>query len=139
MNILSVDINAPDAPERFTRSLKETGFGVLEVHPIDWQLIEDVYAEWREFFNSEAPRNYLFDKEKQDGYFPPEVSEVAKGEKHRDIKHFYHLYYPWGRYPSEVSDSAKKLYAQLFELGKTLLQWIDDHMDPELAKTLPKR
>ena len=136
MNILSVDCFAQDAAERFTKSLKETGFGVLETHPIDWQLIEDVYSEWRAFINSEHVKQYHFDKEKQDGYFPQDISEVAKGETLRDLKHYYHLYFPWGRYPNEVSGKAKMLFEQLYTLGKTLLQWIDDHMDQQVAKQL---
>ncbi|WHN66208.1 2OG-Fe(II) oxygenase family protein [Cysteiniphilum sp. QT6929] len=136
MEILSVDYYADNAPKRFTDSLKQTGFGVLEIHPIDWQLIEDVYSEWREFINSKAAHNYYYDKRTQDGYFPMDISETAKGETARDIKHYFHLYFPNGRYPKEVSNKARELFDKLFKLGKTLLQWIDDHMDPETSKKL---
>ena len=139
MNILSVDYYAENAAEDFTKSLKETGFAVLKTHSIDWNIISDVYKEWETFFKSGSADKYLFDKEDQDGYFPMDVSEVAKGEKVKDIKHFYHLYFPHGRYPSEVSDKARKMFEQMIELGKVLLQWIDDHMDPELAAKLPMR
>lgn len=139
MNILSVDYYAENADKDFTKSLKETGFAVLKTHPIDWSLIQTVYKEWQDFMKSGDANKYLFDKENQDGYFPMDVSEVAKGEKIKDIKHFYHLYFPNGRYPSEVSDSARKMFEQMIELGKTLLQWIDDYMDPELAAKLPMR
>ena len=81
----------------------------------------------------------MFDKENQDGYFPQNISEVAKGETIKDLKHFYHLYFPKGRYPAEVSDAARQMFDQMIALGKTLLQWIDDHMDPELAANLPMR
>ncbi|MCF6767437.1 isopenicillin N synthase family oxygenase [Thiotrichales bacterium 19S11-10] len=137
MNILTVDYFDPNASEIFAKSLKETGFAVLKTHPLNWQLIEDIYAEWRAFFNSDAVKQYHFDKEKQDGYFPMDVSEVAKGETVKDIKHYYHLYFPWGRYPKEVSKKAEELFTQMFDLGKTLLQWIDDHMDPNVHQSLP--
>ncbi|MFT5950503.1 MAG: isopenicillin N synthase-like dioxygenase [Francisella sp.] len=137
MNILSVDYYADDAAADFTKSLKETGFAVLKTHPIDWELIQTVYREWEAFFKSGNADKYLFDKESQDGYFPMDISEVAKGEKIKDIKHFYHLYFPHGRYPKEVSDKARKMFEQMIELGKTLLEWIDDHIDPELAAKLP--
>ncbi|QIV94989.1 isopenicillin N synthase family oxygenase [Allofrancisella frigidaquae] len=139
MNILSVDYYADGAAKDFTRSLKETGFAVLKTHPIDWSLIQTVYKEWEDFLKSDKAQIYKFDIEKQDGYFPKDVSEIAKGEKVKDIKHFYHLYFPWGRYPSEVSDAAKKMFYQMLELGKTLLQWIDDYMDPKVADKLPMR
>ncbi len=137
MNILSVDFYAENAAQDFTKSLKETGFAVLKIHPIDWQLIQDVYDEWLAFFKSGNANKYLFDKKNQDGYFPMDVSEVAKGEKVKDIKHFYQLYFPQGRYPSEVSDKARQMFEQMTKLGKTLLQWIDDHMNPEVVAKLP--
>ena len=139
MNILSVDYYAENAAQDFTKSLKETGFTVLKTHPIDWKLIQSVYDEWLAFFKSGNADKYLFDKENQDGYFPMDVSEVAKGENIKDIKHFYHLYFPNGRYPSEVSDNAHKMFKQMIELGKTLLQWIDNYIDSELALKLPMR
>jgi isopenicillin N synthase-like dioxygenase len=40
MNVRVVDYRAADAAEQFTRSLHETGFGVLVNHPIDQQLVE---------------------------------------------------------------------------------------------------
>ena len=59
-----------DAPKKLTKSLIETGFSVLRDHPISLSLIEDVYKQWKKFFNSKNKNNYLFDSEKQDGFFP---------------------------------------------------------------------
>ncbi|MCF6777705.1 isopenicillin N synthase family oxygenase [Thiotrichales bacterium 19X7-9] len=137
MKILSVDYNDPNASKDFATSLKETGFAVLKTHPISWQLIEEIYQEWREFFNSQAIKKYHYCSEKQDGYFPMDVSEIAKGETVKDIKHYYHLYFPWGRYPSEISKKAEDLFKAMFDLGATLLQWIDDHMDDQVRQKLP--
>ena len=139
MNILSVDYYADDAAADFTKSLKETGFAVLKTHPIDWSIIQTVYKEWQDFMKSGDAGKYLFDKENQDGYFPKDISEVAKGEKVKDIKHFYHLYFPKGRYPIEVSSAAREMYQSMISLGETLLQWIDDHMDPTVASKLSQR
>ena len=136
MQIVSVKHDDKNAARLFTDSLKKTGFGVLETHPISWQLIEDVYKEWREFLKSGRADRYQYDKKTQEGYFPIDVSEVAKGEIHKDLKHYFHLYFPWGIYPDEVSDSAKKLFDQIFDLGKTLLQWIDNNISSEVAKKL---
>ncbi|WP_116964391.1 2OG-Fe(II) oxygenase family protein [Fastidiosibacter lacustris] len=136
MKILNVDFYAANATKLFTDSLKQTGFAVLEKHPIDWQLVEEVYTEWRQFINSDAAKNYYYNKDTQDGYFPLDVSEIAKGEITRDIKHYFHLYFPHGRYPKEVSNQARELFNQLFTLGKTLLQWIDSHMDHAVSNKL---
>jgi len=55
-DICCIDFYAPDAPEKFSQSLKTTGFGVLTKHPIDWQLVEDVYDEWRTFLSQEEEK-----------------------------------------------------------------------------------
>ena len=44
----------------------------------------------------------------------------------KDLKQYYQLYFPKGRYPSEISDAASRLFAALIDLGKKLLQWIDE-------------
>ena len=42
MQVKVVDYRAPDAAEQFTRSLHETGFGVLSHHPIQQSLVESI-------------------------------------------------------------------------------------------------
>lgn len=131
MNLPVVDYRASDAPERFCTSLHETGFGVLVNHPLSRELVEGIYAEWLAFFRSEAKHRYLQDPVKLDGYFPPNVSETAKGHTRRDLKEFFHIY-PWGRYPEEVSDAARRYYAQGSALAQQLLGWVEDKSPPEV-------
>ena len=121
--ILTVDFLSEDAPKRFVKSLRETGFAILKNHPISPKILTDVYENWKDFFNSAEKHNYLFDKEKQDGYFPFE-SENAKGYNDKDLKEFYHIY-PWGRYPLKINDKTKLFYEFTLELGGELLEWID--------------
>lgn len=145
-----VDFSAPDAPARFTDSLKSTGFAVLTNHGVDPELISGVYDEWRELMvrlhedvNSAEPSLAVknkFDVETQSGYFPMAVSEKAKGATARDLKHYYQLYFPHGQYPrGEVSDGAERLWKELVGLGKTLVDWIDEHMPPEIKATIQKK
>jgi hypothetical protein len=49
MQVLTVNYLASDAPALFTKSLKETGFAVVNSHPINMSLVNDVYREWTEF------------------------------------------------------------------------------------------
>jgi isopenicillin N synthase-like dioxygenase len=128
MNILTVDYHSPTAPQDFALSLKETGFGILKNHPISWAKIEKVYAEWNVFFNSEAKWNYLLDREKQDGYVPTSIAEKPKGAAVKDIKEFYQLYFPWGRYPTEISKLSHELFDDLFSLGTILTGWLEAYM-----------
>lgn len=136
MNVLKVDYTADNASAEFARSLRETGFGVLYNHPIDQNLIDEVYEDWRKFFADDALKEkYLRDPEKQDGYFPPSISEVAVGAKHKDLKEFYHIY-PDGRFPEELSKKSLEMYRQLSELARTLLTWVEAHLPKEIAEKL---
>ena len=131
MHIQPVDYRDPDAARKFTESLHQTGFGVLTNHPLSQHLLNTIYQEWYEFFQTDAKNKYPFDAEKMDGYFSPKVSETAKGFSKRDLKEFYHIY-PWGRVPSEVSNAAIEYYAEGSKLAAELLQWVEDHSPAEI-------
>ncbi len=126
-----VDFKAPNAPRAFCESLHRTGFGVLKNHPLSSDLVHGIYDEWLAFFQSGAAKKYAWDSVKLDGHFSTAVSETAKGSEARDLKEFFHLF-PWGRYPSEVSDAAKRYYAQGKDLAATLLKWVEDNSPPDI-------
>ena len=131
MHLPVVDFQSPTAAADFCQSLHETGFGVLRNHPLDRLLVERVYTEWLDFFKSEAKHAYAQDPVKMDGYFSPAVSETAKNHTQRDLKEFFHIY-PWGRYPAEVSDAARRYYQAGSALAATLLGWVEAHSPAEV-------
>jgi isopenicillin N synthase-like dioxygenase len=131
MQLPIVDYTHPNAAQDFCKSLHDTGFGVLRNHPLDQNLVEGIYAEWLAFFGTEAKHQYAQDPVKLDGYFSPAVSETAKNHTHRDLKEFFHIY-PWGRYPAEVSDAARRYYAAASGLAAELLQWVENNSPPEV-------
>ena len=131
MHLPVVDFQSPTAAADFCQSLHETGFGVLRNHPLDRLLVERVYTEWLDFFKSEAKHAYAQDPVKLDGYFSPAVSETAKNHTQRDLKEFFHIY-PWGRYPAEVSDAARRYYQAGSALAATLLGWVEAHSPAEV-------
>jgi isopenicillin N synthase-like dioxygenase len=126
-----VDFTAPDAPQKFCQSLHETGFGVLKNHPLPAQTVHGIYDEWLSFFKSDAIKGYPWDPDKLDGHFSTAVSETAKGNEVKDYKEFFHIF-PWGRYPSEVSDAARRYYDQGKELAATLLKWVEDNSPADI-------
>jgi isopenicillin N synthase-like dioxygenase len=130
--VAAVSYKDPAAPALFTDSLHRTGFGVVRDHPIPQALVEEVYAEWLDFFNGDAKHAYAFDKAKHDGFFSSAVSETAKGNTKRDLKEFFHVF-PWGRYPAEVSDAARRYYALANEFAGELLSWVEAHTPPEVS------
>ena len=132
MNLVAVDYQAENAAELFTKSLRETGFGVLKNHPIQQSLVESIYANWQEFFNGSSKNDYLYNKDTQDGFFPASVSEVAKGFKEKDIKEYYH-YYPWGICPSELKEELASYYKMANDLARELLGWIEQYSPAEVS------
>jgi isopenicillin N synthase-like dioxygenase len=131
-----VDFRSPDAPARFTESLRATGFAVVTNHPLPWELVESIYAEWDAFFTSGAADAYTVGEDNQEGYFPPKMAETAKGRTVRDLKEFFHVY-PWSdKYPSEVSRDAFRYRDIATEMASTLLGWVDAHTPPEVADQL---
>lgn len=131
MHLPIVDFRSATAPQEFCASLHETGFGVLRNHPLEQTLVDGIYVEWLDFFRSDAKQRYAQDPVKFDGYFSPAVSETAKNHTHKDLKEFFHIY-PWGRYPAEVSDAARRYYSVGSKIASTLLGWVEENSPPEI-------
>jgi len=68
--VAAVSYKDPAAPALFTDSLHRTGFGVVRDHPIPQALVEEIYAEWLDFFNGDAKHAYAFDKQSMTVSFP---------------------------------------------------------------------
>ena len=133
MQVQVVDYTAEDAPQKFVESLRTTGFGVLVNHPIQQSLVESIYKNWHEFFQTEEKHSFAFDPQKQDGYFSPDVSETAKGHSKKDIKEYYHIY-PWGRIPNQLKDEILAYYQSTSELAAELLDWVEAHSPAEVSE-----
>jgi isopenicillin N synthase-like dioxygenase len=131
MHLPVVDFTSTTAPQDFCKNLHETGFGVLKNHPLNQALVEGIYTEWLAFFKTEAKHKYPTDPATHDGYFSPRVSETAKNFTKKDIKEFFHIY-PKGRYPSEVSDAARRYYTQGAALAATLLNWVEENSPADI-------
>ena len=123
LKVLTISYNNSNAPQDFEKSLKHSGFAVLEDHPISKELINDVYNEWMKFFNNTLKIDYLYDEVKQDGFFPY-LTENAKGSPTKDLKEFYHIF-SWGRLPEFIGPSTLELFNSLTVMASTLLGWVD--------------
>ncbi|MEL4391467.1 isopenicillin N synthase family dioxygenase [Shewanella algae] len=132
MKLETIDYRAADAAERFVESMRSTGFGVLRNHPISQQLVQDIYRDWQDFFNSEEKQAFMFKPETQDGFFPASISETAKGHTVKDIKEYFHVY-PWGRIPEQLQDNILTYYQEANALAAELLDWVEAHSPAEVA------
>ena len=131
MQLPVIDCRSATAAQDFCTSLHETGFGVLANHPLDQALVQGIYDEWLAFFKGDAKHGYAQDPIKLDGYFSPAISETAKNNTQRDLKEFFHIF-PWGRYPAEVSDAARRYYAAGSALAAQLLTWVEEYSPPQI-------
>lgn len=135
MHFEQIDYTSKDADTKFANSLKNTGFAILRNHTIDDKLVKDVFGEWQDFFNSNYKHNYLYNNTTQDGFFPCNISETAKGSKIKDIKEFFH-YYPHGQFPKELTNKTKDLYKSMNLIAKNLLSWVEAHLPHDIQKNL---
>lgn len=76
-NIQTISFLDPAGPQAFVRSLHETGFAVIRDHPITAARIDATYKKWGSWFKGTNKQPFLFDPNKQDGWFPM-LSENAK-------------------------------------------------------------
>ncbi|MDP5056523.1 MAG: isopenicillin N synthase family oxygenase [Marinomonas hwangdonensis] len=133
MQLQAIDYHSDTAQQDFVRSLRETGFGVLKNHPIQQSLVSAIYQEWQTFFDSEDKHQYRYNKGTQDGFFPADVSETAKGHTKKDIKEYFH-YYPWGQCPPAHKAMLAQYYAEATHLAAELLAWVEKHSPADVAK-----
>jgi isopenicillin N synthase-like dioxygenase len=133
MTIEPIDYTAPGSDKQFVKSLKETGFGVLRNHPISESLVSSIYKHWQAFFDGKEKQSYHYNIDTQDGFFPTETSEVAKGNLAKDIKEYFH-YYHWGQCPPELKDEIKEYYDSTVSFANELLDWVEKYSPPEVSK-----
>lgn len=133
MKLEAVDFTAPDAQQKFVESLRQTGFGVLKNHPIKQSIVASIYANWQKFYDTEEKHAFLYNKDKQDGYFPQSVSEVAKGFKKKDIKEYFH-FYPWGQCPQALKQELADYYNNTSALAAQLLNWIEQESPSDVSQ-----
>ena len=79
MQLAALDFQAEGTDIRFVESLRNTGFGVLENHPLDLDLIASIYEHWSDFFKSGRPSSYVLNRDTQDGFFLQERCRICQG------------------------------------------------------------
>jgi len=134
METLKVEFHDPDAPLKFASALHQVGFAVLMHPPVPQQLVIETYAEWQQFFHSEAKQSYRFNPNLQSGYFPFQT-ERAKGQDHPDLKEFFHLY-RWSELPAGMSDRSWQLFNCLVHLAEKLFTWVEQALPVEIQTQL---
>lgn len=133
-NILSIDYAAEDAPAQFVRSLHETGFAVIDNHPIDVTAIDAMYREWSVFFKQDEKYSFATGPDVMYGYYNYK-SENAKGNAYKDLKEFYHVYQK-DPVPSPVEPTTRRFHQELLDIGHQLLRWLDTRSPERVRESL---
>lgn len=139
MNIPIIDYRDSEAAAKFVKSIRETGFAVLSNTPVKQDLIDEVYRDFREFFEDDMSKNELkFDPKKQYGYFPFK-SEKAKDASVQDLKEFFH-YFPnlTEVQPNPSGWAMDELCFSLEDLGQEILDWLQTEYLNEFELNDPK-
>jgi len=134
MRVETVDYRAADAAATLARSLRDTGFAVLANHPITPDRIDAIYAAWGDFFAGEEKFDFAVQPPAHDGYFAFR-SENAKDSAVKDLKEFFHVY-PGCRLPADIEAMTRQIYADLDNLGRELLGWIQAQAPAEVTGKL---
>ena len=133
MELAALDFQAEGTDIQFVESLRNTGFGVLENHPLDLDLIASIYEHWSDFFKSSRPSSYVLKRDTQDGFFSMDDAESAKDSDEKDIKEYFH-FYTWGQCPEDLREELMTYYRDAHDFAATLLSWIEQQSLPALAE-----
>ena len=79
--------------ERLGQSFRETGFAVINDHPISQEVIDKGVGAGKKFFAlpEETKRSYFIPGGGGQRAYTPFATEVAKGAKAKDLKEFWHV------------------------------------------------
>ncbi|MEO1561960.1 MAG: 2OG-Fe(II) oxygenase family protein [Pseudomonadota bacterium] len=133
--VLSVSLKDADAPQKFAKSLRETGFAVLKDHDIASEEIDGMYAAWSDWFEKDEKFDYAFKPGESDGYFGYK-SENAKGAAHKDLKEFFHVYQN-KPVPASIEKTTRDFQAKMIATGAMLLRWLDENTPDEITFSEP--
>lgn len=137
MKVRIVDLNDSSAPQAVTESLIESGLAVVVNHPVPVDELHQLYSCWDAFFLSDEPSRFTTDANSQSGYFSPDQAETAKGLEAQDLKEYFQ-YWPGGVLPDSVESLTLKYYDAIFELGKSVMSWLQANTSNKLWRLIDK-
>ncbi len=121
--ILAIGLDEADAPAKFAKSFRETGFAIIKDHNISSDEIDRMYGVWTDFFASDEGPSFAVKPGESAGYFGYK-SENAKGSANKDLKEFFHAYQN-KELPKVTEKETREFQDKLINMGSTLLGWLD--------------
>lgn len=133
--ILAIGLDEVDAPAKFTKSFRETGFAIIKDHNISSDEIDRMYGVWTDFFASDEGPNFAVKPGESAGYFGYK-SENAKGSANKDLKEFFHAYQN-KTLPNITEKETRDFQEKLIKMGSTLLGWLDQESEGHVSFSEP--
>jgi isopenicillin N synthase-like dioxygenase len=133
--ILAIGLDEVDAPAKFAKSFRETGFAIIKDHNISSDEIDRMYGVWTDFFASDEGPNFAVKPGESAGYFGYK-SENAKGSANKDLKEFFHAYQN-KTLPNITEKETREFQGKLIKMGSTLLRWLDQESEGHVSFSEP--
>ena len=133
--ILAIGLDEVDAPAKFAKSFRETGFAIIKDHNISSDEIDRMYGVWTDFFASDEGPNFAVKPGESAGYFGYK-SENAKGSTNKDLKEFFHAYQN-KTLPNITEKETREFQEKLIKMGSTLLGWLDQESEGHVSFSEP--
>ena len=133
--ILAIGLDEVDAPAKFAKSFRETGFAIIKDHNISSDEIDRMYGVWTDFFASDEGPNFAVKPGESAGYFGYK-SENAKGSVNKDLKEFFHAYQNKSL-PNITEKETRDFQEKLIKMGSTLLGWLDQESEGHVSFSEP--
>ena len=133
--ILAIGLDEVDAPAKFAKSFRETGFAIIKDHNISSDEIDRMYGVWTDFFASGEGPNFAVKPGESAGYFGYK-SENAKGSANKDLKEFFHAYQN-KTLPNITEKETRDFQEKLIKMGSTLLGWLDQESEGHVSFSEP--
>ena len=133
--ILAIGLDEVDAPAKFAKSFRETGFAIIKDHNISSDEIDRMYGVWTDFFASDEGPNFAVKPGESAGYFGYK-SENAKGSANKDLKEFFHAYQN-KTLPNITEKETREFQEKLIKMGSTLLRWLDQESEGHVSFSEP--
>jgi len=133
--ILAIGLDEVDAPAKFAKSFRETGFAIIKDHNISSDEIDRMYGVWTDFFASDEGPNFAVKPGESAGYFGYK-SENAKGSVNKDLKEFFHAYQN-KTLPNITEKETREFQEKLIKMGSILLGWLDQESEGHVSFSEP--
>jgi isopenicillin N synthase-like dioxygenase len=133
--ILAIGLDEVDAPAKFAKSFRETGFAIIKDHNISSDEIDRMYGVWTDFFASDEGPNFAVKPGESAGYFGYK-SENAKDSVNKDLKEFFHAYQN-KTLPNITEKETREFQEKLIKMGSTLLGWLDQESEGHVSFSEP--